>query len=57
MLFRSEREFEAIDKWRSDYCDENDCYFWGEAEYRDWVVTTTPWKDEAALKSFISAEQ
>lgn len=51
-----EQEFEAIDKWRRVYCDENDCCFWGEVEYRNWVVTTIPWKDESTLKSFISAE-
>lgn len=55
-LSAMEQEFEAIDKWRDEYCDENDCFFWGETKYRDWVVATAPWKDEPTLKSFINAE-
>lgn len=53
---KMEREFKAIEKWRDDYCDENDCYFWSEADYGYWIVTTLPWVEEPTLKQFLSAE-
>lgn len=55
-LDEMQAEFEAIDKWRDEYCDENDCYFFGEADYGSWIVTTQPWDDEPTLKRFLDAE-
>lgn len=53
---KMEQEFKAIKKWRDDYCDENDCYFWGGVDYSNWIVTTLPWVEEPTLKQFLSAE-